>query len=235
MTGSSLLAGLDADGRRRIAVVLESMAAVWIAYFVCAGRVDLPWAWVYVAVSALSLALGALYVLPRNPAAINERGRASVGQKPWDRVIVRVYAPLSLGVYVVAGLDARFGWTGPLPVWVQVLAAVALCLQNGLVYSAMANNPFLSQVVRVQLERGHRVASTGPYRWIRHPMYAALLVSWPAQALVFGSLWALVPGGLAAAVILVRTALEDLTLRAELPGYAEYARRVRWRVFPGIW
>jgi protein-S-isoprenylcysteine O-methyltransferase Ste14 len=89
--------------------------------------------------------------------------------------------------------------------------------------------------VRIQRERGHHVVTTGPYSFVRHPGYVGWLVLWGGSTLMFGSLWAFIPSVLACAVILVRTALEDRTLQRELAGYAEYSRRVRYRLLPGVW
>ena len=99
----------------------------------------------------------------------------------------------------------------------------------------MASNAFFSAYVRIQTERGHAVVSTGPYRWVRHPGYASGLGSTLATPFVLGSVWALVPAGLVVVLLVVRTALEDRTLRKELPGYAEYSGRVRFRLVPGVW
>jgi protein-S-isoprenylcysteine O-methyltransferase Ste14 len=99
----------------------------------------------------------------------------------------------------------------------------------------MATNPFLSTIVRIQDDRGHYVVTTGPYQYVRHPMYAMILLMWPGIALEMGSWWALIPAAVIVIVFVIRTALEDRTLRAELPGYVEYARRVRYRLIPGVW
>ena len=137
--------------------------------------------------------------------------------------------------YILAGLDQRYGWTGGFPAALQAAAGLLCALGYALFIWAMASNDFFSQVVRIQSERGHTVAAGGPYRFIRHPAYlgvifyelfvAVLLASWPA----------LIVGGLNTLLVILRTSLEDHTLQAELDGYGDYARRVRWRLLPGIW
>ena len=104
-----------------------------------------------------------------------------------------------------------------------------------LAHWAMLANPFFEKTVRIQEERGHHVATGGPYRFVRHPGYVAFILMGFALPLGVGSAWALVPAGLNAALIVARTALEDRTLRRELPGYAEYAQRTRYRLLPGVW
>jgi protein-S-isoprenylcysteine O-methyltransferase Ste14 len=225
---------LDAYGRRRIVQVLATLVLALIIVFIAAGRLSFLWGWVNLGVSFLSLILGAAYVLRHNPQAINERGRPAEGQKGWDKILMTLYMPLFILVYIVSGLDARFAWSA-VPLGMH-LVGVALTLTGAaLTYGAMAHNQFLSMYVQVAQQRGHRVATEGPYRFVRHPMYLSLVLSWPALALLLGSYWALLPGSLASAIILIRTALEDRTLIQELPGYADYAQQVRYRLLPGIW
>jgi len=96
-------------------------------------------------------------------------------------------------------------------------------------------NAFISQVVRIQSERGHTVISTGPYRLVRHPAYVGMILVVLGAPIMLGSWWALIPGVISALVVTVRTKLEDQTLQAELPGYVEYAQQTRYRLAPGIW
>ena len=99
----------------------------------------------------------------------------------------------------------------------------------------MATNPFLSTIVRIQDDRGHYVVTSGPYRYVRHPMYAMMFLMWPGIALELGSWWALIPAAVIVIVFVIRTALEDRTLQAELPGYADYTQHTRYRLVPGVW
>jgi len=99
----------------------------------------------------------------------------------------------------------------------------------------MLANRFFSGVVRIQNERGHSVVSDGPYRWVRHPGYAGGFIGDLALPLLLGSAWAFIPAALTAGAVVLRTALEDRTLQAELPGYREYAQRTRFRLLPGVW
>jgi protein-S-isoprenylcysteine O-methyltransferase Ste14 len=134
---------------------------------------------------------------------------------------------------VVAGLDARFGWA-PLP-WGLWVLGVALYLASMVpTAGAMVANARLATTVRVE-PTGHALATEGPYRVVRHPFYAGLLLQYPALAFMLGSAWALVPVATSVAVLLVRTALEDRALQRDLPGYDAYARRTRWRLVPHVW
>ena len=142
---------------------------------------------------------------------------------------------IQLARYVVAGLDQRYGWTGGLPIAAQ-LAALSLCILGYvLVVWATASNAFFSQIVRIQSERGHVVASGGPYHYVRHPAYAGAILYELAVPVLLASWSALIVSSLNAILLILRTALEDRALQAELTGYADHARRVRYRLLPGIW
>jgi protein-S-isoprenylcysteine O-methyltransferase Ste14 len=115
------------------------------------------------------------------------------------------------------------------------MGVIGLVLAMAVTYWAMASNPFLSTIVRIQDDRGHYVVTSGPYRYVRHPMYAAIFLMWPGIALELGSWWALIPAAVIVIVFVIRTALEDRMLQAELPGYVEYAQHTRYRLLPGVW
>jgi len=137
--------------------------------------------------------------------------------------------------YVVAGLDVRFGWKPELTLAVQIAALAAGLLGVALIVWAMAANRYAAVYARIQKERGHAVATTGPYRFVRHPFYVGTITFSLAIPLALGSPWALIPGGLAALLFIVKTAAEDRMLREGLEGYREYAERVRYRLLPRVW
>ena len=166
---------------------------------------------------------------------IAERARVGEGTKDWDRVLGSLSIFLvTPGALIVAGLDERFGWS-QIGLVVQLLAAGFVILGSALTVWAMASNRYFSGTVRIQTDRGHAVVSAGPYRLVRHPAYLAWCISAPAIPLMLGSLWGLIPSVLGICALLLRTHLEDRTLREELPGYQDYARRVRYRLLPGVW
>ena len=129
----------------------------------------------------------------------------------------------------------RFGWTGTVPVALHLGGLLVNMLGYALFLWAMVSNAFFAEGVRIQDERAHRVATDGPYRYVRHPGYAGAIVAGLATPFLLGSLWALIPAALSAGLYVVRTGLEDRTLMQELPGYIEYAERTRFRLFPGVW
>jgi protein-S-isoprenylcysteine O-methyltransferase Ste14 len=217
---------------------LRQIAALFLVYaallFIPAGRLDWPWAWVLLGLYLAAIAANAAVLLRRHPETIAARAEAA-GQRGWDRWVAGAWALVSMAGLVVAGLDARFGWTGPLALGWHLAGAAAYALGFALFSWAMISNAFFTTVVRIQSERGHRVCDTGPYRWVRHPGYVGAIVQALAAPLLLGSLWTLLPGVLAALLMVMRTALEDRLLRAELAGYADYAARTRYRLLPGVW
>ncbi|MBN1535921.1 MAG: isoprenylcysteine carboxylmethyltransferase family protein [Anaerolineales bacterium] len=174
----------------------------------------------------------------KHPDLLAERSQYATveGVKPWDRYLVPLIASyLPLAAYVVIGLDRRFGWSPPLDAWLKAVAFVVMLLGFALASWAFVENRFFSAVVRIQKDRGHVVCDTGPYRWVRHPGYAGGILSWLSVPFFMGSLWSFIPFGLTCLLIIVRTKLEDNTLRKELAGYEQYARTTRYRLLPGVW
>jgi protein-S-isoprenylcysteine O-methyltransferase Ste14 len=173
----------------------------------------------------------------RHPDLIEERARSMEleGAKPWDKILAPAVAFGSLIILAVAGLDHRLGWTLPFPMTLQIIAIVVIGLGFVLSSWALIENRFFSGVVRIQKDRGHQVVSTGPYRFIRHPGYAGALLAFIVTPLLLGSAWAFLPAILLVGALVLRTALEDATLQQELPGYREFARKTRYRLFPGLW
>lgn len=194
-------------------------------------------AWAYAVINILGFFASRILAARRNPDIISERARSMDMQdaKPWDKILSPALAFGSLLILIVAGADKGFGWTTPFTLNAKLAALLVVILGYAIGSWALVENKFFSGVVRIQTDRGHRVVTTGPYRFVRHPGYAGALWTYLATPILFDSLWAFIPSLLLFAVLVLRTSLEDRTLQAELPGYAEYAQRTRYRLFPGIW
>lgn len=221
---------------RWAAQMLVALLIAAVVLFLAAGRLDWPAGWAYLALNALTQALSALVLIPRRPDMLAERSAVRAGTPGWDRWLApAVVLGGSLALIVTAGLDARFGWSGPLrgELWVVALCVAFACQM--FVLWAMASNPFFATTVRIQADRGHAVARGGPYALVRHPGYLGSLVYTLVSPLVLMSWWAYIPALVTVALLVVRTALEDRTLQAELAGYRDYAAAVRWRLLPGLW
>lgn len=203
------------------------------------GR-DPAWtqAWVFTAV-IMVVAIGGHVLAERyNPGLMAERlsARQRPGVKVWDKVLGPLSAiSLLYPQVIVAGLDHYHGWTSPFPLWVQIAAFVLILLGYALTTWAITENRFFSVLVRIQTERGHVVCDTGPYRYIRHPGYAGDIIASFLITFLLNSWWVMIPALIAFMITVIRTVLEDKTLLHELPGYTEYAQRVRYRLLPGLW
>jgi protein-S-isoprenylcysteine O-methyltransferase Ste14 len=203
--------------------------------FASAGRLDWLRAWVYLGAVALGELLSAAVLMAANPGILEQRGSMGAGTKPFDRVFAALWLALAFVTPVVAGLDVGRGGALPVPLAGMVVGLALLLLSYLFATWAMAVNPHFELTVRIQSERGHRVVSTGPYRLVRHPGYLAAIVGGLASPMILGSLWAFAPVAAGTLLFILRTALEDRTLREELAGYQEYAARTRRRLLPGIW
>jgi protein-S-isoprenylcysteine O-methyltransferase Ste14 len=220
---------------KRLFQVFGSLLVVAATLFISSGDLGWVWAWVYIAVGVAILTINALVILPTDPELAAERSRIAENTKGWDRVAVVLIFISGAGVFLVAGLDERLSWSPQLATAIHIVALVAVILAQAVFIWAMASNKFFAATVRIQEERGHAVASSGPYRFVRHPGYAANIITMFAVSLLLGSLWALIPAALYALAFIIRTALEDKTLQAELDGYKDYAQRTRYRLLPGVW
>ena len=217
---------------RRVMQLAFLLAVFAASLFLTSGRLDWIAAWAYLGLY-VGMILATGLVIERD--LIAERSRIGEGTKDWDRVLGSLSIFLvTPGALIVAGLDKRFGWS-ELPLVVQIVAALFVILGSALTVWTMASNRFFSGTVRIQEDRGHTVVSAGPYGFVRHPGYLAWCISAPAIPLMLGSLWGLIPALLGLCALVLRTALEDSTLHEELPGYQDYARRVRYRLLPGVW
>jgi len=225
---------LERSGINRLIQVFVSVLLMGLVLFLSAGRLDWPAAWIFLGFYVLVIQTLGVWAMRKNPEVVNERGKMQ-NIKSWDKTLMIIYTVMLFVVFAVAGLDAgRFGWSA-MPIALQVVGFVALAFAMAVTYWAMATNPFLSTIVRIQDDRGHYVVTSGPYRYVRHPMYAMMFLMWPGIALELGSWWALLPAAVIVMVFVIRTALEDRTLQAELTGYTAYAQRVRYRLVPGLW
>jgi protein-S-isoprenylcysteine O-methyltransferase Ste14 len=206
------------------------------AFFLTAGRWDWLMGWLFVGVMfGIGPVISLIVLVPRQPEMILERMTRRKPVKPWDKALYPIISVSALGVWFLPPLDMRFGWSPPLPLWVQVAAlAVALLGYVGAIWG-MAHNKFFARIAFVQKDRGHTVATGGPYRIVRHPGYTTMSLMMFAVPLALCSLWALIAAGICVVGILVRTVFEDRMLHEELDGYPEYAQRVRYRLLPGIW
>ncbi len=209
--------------------------ALALLLFLPAGNWQWQRGWLFVIVFVVTMVVSAVALWFANPEIYAARSHFHRGTKHWDAILVRWLIAAMLAVMPVAALDdGRFHWF-PLPWWTVGLGYVCFLTGFALTAWAEAVNKFFEPTVRIQTDRGHKVIDTGPYALVRHPGYVAALLIFAGLPLCLGSLWALIPAGLASALVILRTRWEDATLQAELPGYKEYTQRVRYKLFPGVW
>ncbi|HCS47329.1 MAG: hypothetical protein A2V45_00240 [Candidatus Aminicenantes bacterium RBG_19FT_COMBO_58_17] len=222
-------------GKKIILRATFGIALLLAVFFVPAGTLRWPQAWVFLALYLSAVAGFFSWAKKKDPALLKERASPQKDVKPWDRTLIRAYSVFLVAMPIMAGLDAvRFRWSR-VPFGLILFGFAGLILAMLLVFWVMRENTFASSVVRIQTERGHRVCSTGPYQYVRHPMYVAVILSVVCLPVALGSLFALVPALVIVGLFILRTSLEDKTLQAELLGYKEYARKVRFRLIPGVW
>ena len=220
--------------------IVQALVVVVVLPFLpllISGRWDWRAAWVYGIVSVLGFAVSRIVAARRHPDIVSERAQyqAHEDTKPWDRKLGLWLLAANVLVLVVAGLDARLGWTPGQSIAVKAIALAVILAGYAISSYALIENRYFSAVVRIQAERGQQVVSSGPYAWVRHPGYAGGILVYLATPLLLSSLWVYLPVALVAALTVYRTHREDVTLQEELAGYRSYAARVRYRLLPGIW
>lgn len=229
---------LTKSGVVRIITVVLTLAVTATVFFLAAGRLDVSRGWLYyggvLAYVALAMPVMILF-FPQTIETVNARGKLHKDVKTWDKVFGICYAALLLLQPAVAGWDAGRIHAVEIPWSVSILALAATILAYALVHWVMIVNPHAETGVRIQRDRKHAVVASGPYRIVRHPFYTSGIATTLLYPLAVGSLYALIPALVIAALIVWRTAREDATLRGELEGYEEFTRRTRYRLFPGVW
>lgn len=223
--------------RNWIAVILFYLLIASVL-LVCGG--DFGWSegWLY---SVLFVVIGIgsrILAERRHPGIMAERGRLGKDQnvKPWDKILAPLMAiGITLPIFIVAGLDHRFGWSPGFPFWLRLFGFILIIIGYLFATWAIVENRFFSVMMRIQMDRGHIVCDSGPYKVVRHPGYAGNILPLPGIALALGSIWTIIPAIAALVIIVIRTSFEDKALKEELPGYYEYANRVRYRLIPGLY
>ena len=213
------------------------MGVMMAVFFASAGRRDLPRVWLFFGVAFVYFVASTLAIYRFNPELLIVRLTVRrEGSKTWDEILMRAANLMGmLLIPAVAGLDlGRYGWSGLDLIYV-VPGFAFFVLGAVLITWAMIVNRYFESTVRIQEDRDHEVVSTGPYRFVRHPGYLSGILWMSSVPLILGSLYTLLPVMIYSVMMILRTHLEDRTLRDELPGYAEYAERVRFRLVPWVW
>jgi protein-S-isoprenylcysteine O-methyltransferase Ste14 len=226
-----------AMNRKALLEVFGEFAVFAALLFVCAGTLLWPAGWAFMALFfGFALAI-VLWLARKEPELLAERMSSPMqsGQPLWDKVFVVAVVVFFVAWLILMPLDAvRFGWS-EVPDWLQIFGALGVVLSFYIMFLTFRENAYLALVVKVQEERGQSVVSTGPYRYVRHPMYASTLLFFPGSALLLGSWWGLMFCTVLLGLLVWRIPLEERMLENGLTGYDEYARRVRYRLIPRVW
>lgn len=221
---------------RRAAQVIGALFLMMALFFLSAGRLDLSRAWIFFSLYFVSLFFNMVLFLKFNPEIISARSEMIRGEmKWWDKLFGVFYTIFLFIMFIVCGLDVgRFRLPSP---GMEFLAVGVVIFFVGWVFVAwaMVENKFFEMTVRVQKERDHKVVSTGPYAIVRHPGYAGMILFYGCTPFIIGSLYGLIPALLLAVAFVFRTYFEDRLLYEGLPGYKEYAKKVRYRLVPFVW
>jgi protein-S-isoprenylcysteine O-methyltransferase Ste14 len=228
---------LNLSQKARTQMVLRALLApilmIGLLFFV-AGRWDYWQAWVYTITNTIVLVLmGTL--LTKSSDLVEERLNPKEGVKSWDKFYFAVTTPMYVIALLLGGLDARFGWTMNMPLFVYWSSVIVYLIGQAIFLWARYTNNYFSSMVRIQTDRGHTVCKAGPYRYVRHPGYVGGFLFTITVGLMLGSWWASIPQIIAALMLVWRTGREDKTLQAELPGYFEFTKETKYRLLPGVW
>jgi protein-S-isoprenylcysteine O-methyltransferase Ste14 len=221
---------------RLLKQTLIGIGVMGVLLFAPAGTLHWPAAWVFLA-AMLGLGLGSgLWLAKSDPELLAERMRPMMqaGQPRADKIFMMVFGVSALIWFIVMGLDARVA-ASDVPWTLQAIGLVMLISSTGFILWVLLENSFAVPVVKVQAERGQRVVDTGPYAYVRHPMYGALVLFFIGTPLLLGSWWGVAMAPLFIVLFAIRTGIEERALAAELPGYTDYTTRVRSRLIPGVW
>jgi len=214
-------------------IFVVAMGALLLA---SAGSLHWPAAWVFLAVSAVIGPACGLWLAKTDPALLAERMRPTfqAGQPSADKKFMLVFVVVTLIWLVAMGLDQR-AHASNVPLALQALGLVMYLASTAFIMWVFRENSFAAPIVKVQTERAHHVVSTGPYAFIRHPMYSGVMLFFFGVPLLLGSWWGLAIAPVFLVLFAIRAPIEERALIADLPGYEDYAARVRYRLLPGVW
>lgn len=203
--------------------------------FLAAGKINYSQGWIFLVTSLITSVMN-YWAIRNNESLMNERSSIGEGTKTWDKLILGISSIVYLLNIIVAGLDSgRFQWSPPFHWSVYVLGVFLMIAGNIIFLNARKENAYFSSVVRIQSDRGHKVCNTGSYQLVRHPGYLGMIISLTGVPMITGSLWSIIPTSIAILLLIIRTYLEDKTLKNELDGYTDYTLKTTKRLVPKIW
>lgn len=213
------------------------LAAIAALLFLPAGTIAWPEAWVFLGIIGGVGAAAGLWFARHDPGLLRERLASpfQADQPAWDKVILSLFFALYLASFVVMGLDAARWRTSTMPLWAEVTGAVGILVSYAIIWRVLAENSFAAPVVKIQMERGQRIVTTGPYGVVRHPMYGGAIFFLLGTPLLLGSFYGLAFVPPLVILLAIRAILEERALADQFPEYAAYSQRTKYRFVPGVW
>jgi len=215
--------------------VIIAIIVMLLLLFGSAGTIYWIEAWILIILYFIYVIGFFIWLKKNNPELLKERTSRQSEGKCWDKIILTIYTILLMSMLVVCGIDAgRFHWSN-LPLILKIIGFTGYIPSAIIIFLTVKENAYLSKVVRIQKDRSQQVVKTGPYKYVRHPMYSAIILMILFTPFALGSFAALIFSGLIIILFIIRTYLEDKTLQNELSGYKEYIKEVHYRLVPGLW
>ena len=208
-----------------------SLVVLGLLIFLPAGTFAFPNGWLFLITLYVLMTVTLVYLLRKDPELLRKRLQLKERQKEQGS-LMKFTAVFFLLAYALPGLDFRFGWS-EVPTWGVVLGVLVMIFGYALFIEVMRENSYASRIIEIQA--GQKLIDTGLYGIVRHPMYAASLLIYLASPFVLGSYYTLLPILLLPVILVIRIRNEEKLLLTELPGYAAYREKVRYRLIPGIW
>jgi len=210
---------------------LEALLLLSAMFFLSAGTLAYWEAWLYLAILFIPMAFVMAYLLKNDPELLERRMRFREKETAQKRIIYLSWVWFLLA-FLLPGFDYRFGWSD-VPVIVVLASALLVLLGYGIVVWVFRENSYASRVIEVTEQQ--QVIDSGPYALLRHPMYLGAIVMYIFSPLALGSWWAMIPALAIIPVLVMRIQNEEALLLRDLPGYAAYRSKVRYRILPGVW
>jgi len=204
------------------------MAAI---IFIPAGTLNFWNGWLYLVTMLILVSFAFVYLKKHDPELLKKRMQIHEKQKE-QKLFVKISTPLFIVIFIIPGLDFRFGWSH-MPHEVVIAATVVMILSYIMFLFVMIQNSYASRVIEIQ--KGQKVIDTGLYAVVRHPMYLAMSVLFPSTMFVLGSYYSLIPMIFLPFLLVYRIIHEEKLLIKELPGYKEYTKKVKYRLIPFVW
>ena len=199
--------------------------------FLPAGTVYWVEGWIFLIIMSAYIIYSTVWLMKNNPELLKERLRIRKTQK-WDKIILFLFSICFVALFVIPGFDFRYQWTH-IPAIVKVAAFFGICISFVIIFLVTKENTYAFKAIKIK--ENHTVVTTGPYQYVRHPLYAGGMLFMVCMPLALGSLYSFVPGLVSVVLFCIRTYLEDTLLCKELSGYRDYAQKTRYRLIPKIW